>query len=108
MNDPVDRAFQALQLEYLASLPERLAEIRGDVAGFKAGHGGAIDSLKVRLHRLAGSGGSYGFLDLSSLAREAQHRLSRFPAPGDADQLEALVDRMERAGKDAEKGLKGE
>ncbi len=94
MTDPVDRAFLALQLEYLASMPARLEELRADIARFSAGHGDATDSLKVRLHRMAGSGGSYGFLDLSSLAREGQHWLARYPSPGEADQLGAIIDRM--------------
>jgi hypothetical protein len=94
MSEPVDRAFLALQLEYLAAMPARLDELRADLAGFRAGHHHASDSLKVRLHRLAGSGGSYGFLDLSSLAREGQHWLNRFPSPGEADQLATIVERM--------------
>ncbi len=94
MSNPVDRAFLALQLEYLAAMPTRLEELRSDLAGFRDGHRDATDSLKVRLHRLAGSGGSYGFLDLSSLAREGQHWLSRLPSPGEADQLATIVDRM--------------
>lgn len=107
MSDPVDRAFQELRREYLASLPARLDELRSDVAGFAAGHRDAADSLKVRLHRLAGSAGSYGFPDLGSIAREAQHWLSRFPAPGEADQLEAMVNRMAKAVADAGKRVSG-
>lgn len=107
MTDPVESAFKALQLEYLASVPARLEELRADIAGFRAGHRDAIDSLKIRLHRLAGSGGSYGFLDLSSLAREAERWLARFPAPGEADQLEAMVDRMGKAVEEAGKWVGG-
>jgi hypothetical protein len=60
----------------------------------------------VRLHRLAGSGGSYGFLDLSSLAREGQHWLSRFPSSGEADQLATIVERMSEVVAREEGGLK--
>ena len=107
MTDPIDRAFLALQREYLDCMPARLEELRAVIARFRAGHRDATDSLKVRLHRLAGSGGSYGFLDLSSLAREGQHWLTRFPAPGDADQLEAIVDRMAKAVEEAGKRVRG-
>ncbi|MGH7510541.1 MAG: Hpt domain-containing protein [Gemmatimonadales bacterium] len=106
MTDPIDRAFLTLQLEYLASMPARVEELRTDIGGFRAGHPDAADSLKVRLHRLAGSGGSYGFLDISSMAREAQRWLTRFPAPGEADQLEAIVDRIAKAVGEAEGELK--
>ena len=63
MSDPIEPAFQELQREYLSSMPARLDELRSDVAEFREGHRNAADSLKTRLHRLAGSGGSYGFLE---------------------------------------------
>ncbi|MEP7228579.1 MAG: diguanylate cyclase [Gemmatimonadales bacterium] len=97
MSDPTDRAFQELQREYLSSMPARLNELSSDIAEFRDGHLNAVDSLKVRLHRLAGTGGSYGFLEFSSIAREAEHWLARNPPPGDADQLAAIVDRLARA-----------
>jgi len=97
MSDPTDRAFQELQREYLSSMPARLNELSSDIAEFRAGHRNAVDSLKIRLHRLAGTGGSYGFLEFSSIAREAEHWLARNPPPGDADQLAAIVDRLATA-----------
>jgi diguanylate cyclase (GGDEF)-like protein len=97
MSDPIDPAFQELQREYLSTMPVRLDELRSDIEEFRAGHRNAADSLKTRLHRLAGSGGSYGFLDLSSIAREAEHWLARNPPSGEAEQLAAIVDRLARA-----------
>jgi diguanylate cyclase (GGDEF)-like protein len=97
MSDPIDPAFLELQREYLSTMPARLDELRSDVAEFREGHRNATDSLRTRLHRLAGSGGSYGFLEVSSIAREAEHWLSRNPPPGDAEQLAAIVDRLARA-----------
>lgn len=97
MNDRIDPAFHQLQREYLSTMPARLEELRSDVAEFREGHRNAVDSLKTRLHRLAGSGGSYGFLEVSSVAREAEHWLARNPASGDSDQLTAIVDRLARA-----------
>lgn len=82
MTDPVDQAFQELRREYLSSMPARLDELRADIAEFRAGQRSATDSLKTRLHRLAGSGGSYGFLELSSIAREAESWLADRPPPG--------------------------
>jgi diguanylate cyclase (GGDEF)-like protein len=97
MSDPVERALQELQREYLSSMPARLEELRADIAEFRAGQRNAADSLKTRLHRLAGSGGSYGFVELSSIAREAESWLARKPPPGEAYQLAALVDRLATA-----------
>ena len=97
MSDPTERAFQELQREYLSSMPVRLDELRSEIAEFRAGHSNTADSLKTRLHQLAGSGGSYGFLELSSLAREAERWLARNPPPGEADQLVAIVDRLATA-----------
>ena len=58
MSDPTDRAFQELRLEYLSSMPVRLEELRSDIAEFRAGHLTVAGSLKTRLHRLAGTGGT--------------------------------------------------
>ena len=97
MSDPTDRAFQELQREYLSSLPVRLDELRSDIAELRAGHPNAAGSLKTRLHRLAGTGGSYGFPNLTSIAREAERWLALNPPPGEVDQLAALVDRLAAA-----------
>ena len=97
MSDPVDAAFRELQREYLSTMPARLGELRSDVAEFREGHRNAVDSLKTRLHRLAGSGGSYGFLAVSSIAREAEHWLARNPLSGESDQLAAIIDQLARA-----------
>lgn len=102
MSDPTDLAFQELQREYLSSMPVRLDELRSDIDEFRAGHRNAADALKTRLHRLAGSGGSYGFLELSAIAREAERWLAHNPPPGDADQLAAIVDRLATAVRIAE------
>jgi HPt (histidine-containing phosphotransfer) domain-containing protein len=97
MSDPVDEAFQKLRLEYLAALPARLQELRSDVAAWQAGNADALSSLQIRLHRLAGSGGSYGFAELSSVAREAERWIMRHGADADRDRLKATVDRLVEA-----------
>jgi len=64
--------FEELRKEYLLEAPARLGEIRKDLDALKGGEPDAARSLKVRFHRLAGSGGSYGFPDISSSARRAE------------------------------------
>jgi HPt (histidine-containing phosphotransfer) domain-containing protein len=106
VNDPTGEAFEALQLEYLASMPARLEELRSDIAGFRVGSAEAEASLKVRLHRLAGSGGAYGFTQLSSLAREAESCLASARSSAVLDQLGKIVDRLVRTAQEADAEMK--
>jgi HPt (histidine-containing phosphotransfer) domain-containing protein len=105
MTDAVDDAFRALQIEYLASLPDRLEELRADVAGIRSGKPDAGPSLKVRLHRLAGSGGSYGFVQLSILAREAERWLGANADVLETDELEMILNRLTEAAKEAQREI---
>jgi diguanylate cyclase (GGDEF)-like protein len=58
-----------------------VGELRKDLAALRAGEPDAGDSLKTRFHRLAGSGGSYGFPPISVAAREAERWITATPAP---------------------------
>ena len=107
MRDDVDQAFHALKLEYLASMPERLEELRSDVSQFRAGNTDSEASLKVRLHRLAGSGGSYGFAQLSALAREVECWLAGKPDTSAGDQLAEMVERIADAVAEEERRVSG-
>ena len=107
MSDAVDDAFHALRIEYLASLPGRLEELRADVAGLRSGQPDAGPALKVRLHRLAGSGGSYGFVRLSALAREAERWLASNAGVPQTDGLELILDRLGDAAKEAQREIGG-
>jgi len=94
MSDSLDEAFLALQREYLAELPERLDELRGGIAEFRAGQPDAAAMLRILFHRLAGSGGSHGFQDVSDIAREAERWLVTGPPPVEAARLEQAVERL--------------
>lgn len=97
MTDPIEGAFQELQREYLTAMPVRLEELKSDLAGIRSREPEAATSLRTRLHRLAGSGGSYGFREVSSIAREAERWLADHPSPEDAAGLEILVERLAAA-----------
>jgi diguanylate cyclase (GGDEF)-like protein len=100
MSDALNSALAELRREYLFEAPGRLAELRKDVAAFRAGEADAGQSLVRRFHRLAGSGGSYGFPDISALAREGERWLSQDPAALGGDlvaRLDRLVDRLAQA-----------
>jgi diguanylate cyclase (GGDEF)-like protein len=94
VSDSLDEAMLELQREYLADFPERLAELRDDVAAFRAARPDAAASLKTRFHRLAGSGGSYGFPEISVVAREMEQWMAARPAPGEAPRLDEAVERL--------------
>ncbi len=95
MSDTLDDAFRELQREYIAEAPARLAELRKDAAALAAGEADAIASLATRFHRLAGSGGSYGFPTLSQLGRELEDWV-RTTAEWDRTTLARLSGSIER------------
>lgn len=105
MSDPMDRAFQDLRREYLGSIMAQLDELRSDASAFGSGSGGAAVSLGTRLHRLAGSGGSYGFLELSRIAREAERWLATNPSPAQSGEMDSIIERLAAAVKTAEAEL---
>ena len=105
MTDEVDDAFRALRIEYLASLPGRLDELRAQVASLGSGQSDAGTALKVRLHQLAGSGGSYGFVKLSSLAREAERWLIANDGAGETTELELILQRLTEAAQEAQREI---
>ena len=95
----VDEFFEELRREYLTEAPARLAELRKDLAALAAGELDAGESLKVRFHRLAGSGGSYGFPDISTISREAEHWLKErsTPPPEAVTRIEQWIGRLAKA-----------
>jgi diguanylate cyclase (GGDEF)-like protein len=100
MTDALNDALADLRREYLFDAPGRLAELRKDMLAFRAGEPDAVSSLIRRFHRLAGSGGSYGFPDISEIARGGERWLkTESPAPGEVAnvRLEELIERLAAA-----------
>jgi diguanylate cyclase (GGDEF)-like protein len=94
-DENVGDAMHALQREYLREAPARLAELRKDLIAFRGGEPDALESLRQRFHRLAGSGGSYGFPRVTDIARAMEQKIlgSPKPTPQEADLFEeALTD----------------
>ncbi len=94
MSGSPDDAILELQREYLAELPAQLEEIRADIDAFREGRDGAADSLRTRFHRLAGSGGSYGFPEISSIAHETEHWIATSARAAESDRLDDAVGRL--------------
>jgi diguanylate cyclase (GGDEF)-like protein len=100
MSDPLDDAMAELCREYLLEAPARLAELRKDLLALRAGETDAVQSLVGRFHRLSGSGGSYGFPEVSEIAKGAERYLRQDSLPGPhiiADHLDEMVDRLAAA-----------
>jgi diguanylate cyclase (GGDEF)-like protein len=93
-DDSLDEAMQQLRREYLAEFPDRLEELRDDIAAFRALRPEAAASLKTRFARLAGSGGSYGFPEIGVIAHEMEQWMATKPAPGEAPRLDEAVNRL--------------
>ncbi len=100
-----DDPILALQREYLAELPAILLDIRSELDRFRRGDERVAASLKTHFHRLAGSGGSYGFPAISTVAREAEQWLRAGPSPSEAPRLDAVVTRLEGIVGEAAKDL---
>jgi diguanylate cyclase (GGDEF)-like protein len=81
MTEKVDQFVREVAREYLAEAPARLGELRKDLAALRAGEPGAAESLMGRFHRLAGSGGSYGFPDITAASRDAEQWLTAHSVP---------------------------
>ena len=107
MTDPLDDAMLELQHEYLAEFPDRLEELRTDIAAFRALRPEAAAALKSHFHRLAGSGGSYGFPEIGVVAREMEQWMATKPAPGEAPRLDDAVERLAALFRQAQAKLGG-
>jgi diguanylate cyclase (GGDEF)-like protein len=94
MNDAAEQAYRELQQEYLGDLPKIFAELRSDIDTFRKG-GKVLPALKTGFHRLAGSGGSYDFPEISEIARVAERFIDSDPPPAQAGKLDDAVKRLE-------------
>jgi chemotaxis protein histidine kinase CheA len=106
-DDQFDEVFQQLRREYVAEADARVAELRADAAAFGGGDPAAVSSLKTRFHRLAGSGGSYGFPGIGTLAKEAELWMATAPAADAAAvaRLDDVIRRLEAEFAQARAGL---
>ena len=104
MSEELEQVLAQLRREYVAESPARLEELRKYVAAFRAGEPDARQSLIVHFHRLAGSGGSYGFPEISELGRSMERWLKSTPPPGpeQAARLDEAVDQLTRSFNRAE------
>jgi len=80
--DPLEAAMHALRAEYLAESPERVRELSAALGRLRTKDATALADLQRHFHRLAGSGGSYGFPLVTDRSRAAEHTLARLESEG--------------------------
>ena len=113
-DDALAQQLQALRREYLADSTKRVDELRGLYARLAAGERAVAPDLRQAFHRLAGSGGSYGFPLVSTRSREGERLASRLAcedaaiAPADLDSVRDCVEGVARAFAEALNALNTE
>jgi len=87
-SDLLEVAMRALRAEYLYEAPERVRELSAALGRLRAGDTSAFEDLERYFHRLAGSGGSYGFPKITERGRTAEHAVIRLVGEARALQRE--------------------
>jgi hypothetical protein len=82
-DDPLARQLRALRREYVADSSKRVDELRSLLDRLSRGERSTLGELRQAFHRLAGSGGSYGFPLVSTRGRDGEH-LAQHLLDGDA------------------------
>ncbi len=99
MSDPLADVMRNLRREYLKGAPERIRELRTLLGAVQHSETGAVDGLRRAFHKLAGSGGSYGFERISTTSRAGEHLalavLERTGGKAEAVDAAALTDSVE-------------
>jgi chemotaxis protein histidine kinase CheA len=72
LSDELAAVLRQLRQQYLDESPHRLAELEAQLALVAGGDSSALVGLADILHRLAGSGGSYGLADVTTAARAGE------------------------------------
>ena len=106
-DDALAAQLKALRHEYLTDSTRRVEELRRLLERLTAGERAALAELRQALHRLAGSGGSYGFPMVSSRSRDGEQLAVKLSAgdaaldPASLASLGACVEDVARAFADA-------
>lgn len=107
-DDDLMAELQELKKKYESELPEKMAEIRQKLDEIvRQWEPGPAKELRDMLHKLAGSGGNYGFVTMGQKAREAETMMKTHgydtPLPAeDMAKLAGLVREVEAASTEAD------
>ena len=98
-----------LRREYLGDSSQRVEELRGLKAHLARDQRTALADLRQAFHRLAGSGGSYGYPDVSARSREGEQLAVRLAAadtplsPADVAAIDRCIEGVALAFAEARK-----
>jgi len=95
-DDPMAEVMRGLRAAYLGEAPVRIGELSASLGRLRRRDRSAVEELERYFHRLAGSGGSYGFPDVTTCSRAAEHAVHAIAAAG-RDIERADLEVIERA-----------
>ncbi len=74
LSDSIKKKLAALASEFTQKLPDRLERIDAGIRGLREGTAGLdrIQELHIDLHKLSGSGATFGYAELSSIAKNLE------------------------------------
>ncbi len=113
-DDALARQLRQLRREYVDESVRRVEDLRRLSARLAQGDSEALAALRQAFHRLAGSGGSYGFPLVSSHAREGEALAQRLiaagtpAAPAHIDAIERGIDAIADAFAEAARSLQAD
>lgn len=87
---------QMLQERFVAGLDRRVAHLSGCLASLRVSHtrgevSAIMDDMMRGFHSLAGIGGTYGFFDITKIARFGEAACQPLKMKSDVPDLEALA-----------------
>ena len=96
-NDDIASAIRALGVVFLNSLPTILAGMQLDIERLEKNRNEptAWQTLSRQLHSLAGSGGTFGYIELGNRARALEQRVKPQLREGSPDPAALLTDLRE-------------
>ena len=113
-DDLLAQQLRQLRREYLGDSVKRVAELKTLLAGLEGDPRAALGALRQAFHRLAGSGGSYGFPLVSARSREGEGLAQRLEsagnplAPADIAGIADCIAAIDRAFAEARSAMEAE
>jgi HPt (histidine-containing phosphotransfer) domain-containing protein len=96
-DDQMADVMRGLRAAYLDEAPERVRDLSAALGRLRLRDRSALEDIQRYFHRLAGSGGSYGFPDVTTTSRAAEVDVrqiveaGRDPVRADFEMIEAAI-----------------
>lgn len=87
---------EELRRQYLATLPERLAQLKSLVKDYRLGNKEVDDQIRLLAHSLYGSGSTFGFPEISDAAHKVEHAPPNELLKHVPDLAKVLIDSIEQ------------